>query len=367
MAASVSLTRVRRRFPGAEQPAVSDLSLSLEAGQTLCLVGPSGCGKSTTLRMIAGLDQPDAGQIFIGEKDMRGVAPQARDVAMVFQGFALYPHMKTREIIGFPLKMRGVSAAQREQAVADAAKLLNISHLLDRRPEQLSGGERQRVAMGRAIVRRPEVFLFDEPLSNLDAALRGELRVELGRLLRELGATAVYVTHDQVEAMTLGHQIAVMRGGELEQMGTPRQIYERPASAFVASFFGSPPMAICAAAALGGDLQVGRLRLPAALSQGAENVSVGIRSESVRLGQPSGREVGFTARVVTREPLGAETHLELDLRRSAADPALIVRTKARGFDAPEVGAEVAAALDPAELHWFEADTGRRVAPAETAA
>ncbi|MCA9628815.1 MAG: ABC transporter ATP-binding protein [Myxococcales bacterium] len=357
MAASVTLEGVERRFAGAERPAVAKLSLELRAGQTLCLVGPSGCGKSTTLRMIAGLDEPDSGRIRIGDRDMRGVAPQARDVAMVFQGFALYPHMKARDIIAFPLKMRRVPAAEREKAVSEAAELLDIQHLLDRRPDQLSGGERQRVAMGRAIVRRPEVFLFDEPLSNLDAALRAELRVELGRLLRELGATAVYVTHDQVEAMTLGHQIAVMRAGRLEQLGTPREIYEAPASAFVAGFFGSPPMALCPGESIDGRVTLGDLELVAPL-QG--KLTLGIRSEIVHLGEPSEGEVGFSAAVVTREPLGAETHLELSLG-TLGDKPLLIRAKTRGFDAPEVGAKVRAALVPAGLHWFDGDGGKRLA------
>ncbi|MGE0327718.1 MAG: ABC transporter ATP-binding protein [Polyangiaceae bacterium] len=360
MAASVTLDGVERRFVGAERPAVAKLSLKLSAGQTLCLVGPSGCGKSTTLRMIAGLDEPDAGRIAIGDKDMRGVAPQSRDVAMVFQGFALYPHMKARDIIAFPLKMRKVPHAERDKAVSEAAELLDIKHLLDRRPDQLSGGERQRVAMGRAIVRRPEVFLFDEPLSNLDAALRAELRVELGRLLRELGATAVYVTHDQVEAMTLGHQIAVMRAGKLEQLGTPREIYEAPATDFVAGFFGSPPMALCPGEAKDGKLRLGDLEVPAPHSG---KLSLGIRSEIVHLGEPRQAEIGFKATVVTREPLGAETHLELSLG-DAGGKGLLIRAKTQGFDAPDVGSEVRAALDPAGLHWFAGDGGKRLSNPE---
>ncbi|MCC6557363.1 MAG: ABC transporter ATP-binding protein, partial [Polyangiaceae bacterium] len=238
--AAISLRGLVRRFQGGDRPALAGLDLDVEDGELLVLVGPSGCGKSTALRLIAGLDAPDAGTVSIGGRDVGRVPPQDRDVAMVFQGYALYPHMTAREIMAFPLKMRGVPAAERARRVEEAAATLAIGRLLDRRPGELSGGERQRVAMGRAIVRAPKVFLFDEPLSNLDAALRAELRVELAALVRRLGTTSVYVTHDQVEAMTMGDRIAVLRAGELQQIGPPRSIYEDPANAFVAGFLGSP-------------------------------------------------------------------------------------------------------------------------------
>jgi sn-glycerol 3-phosphate transport system ATP-binding protein len=242
MASAVRIERLTRRFDGSDRPAVDRLDLHVDAGEVVCLVGPSGCGKSTTLRLVAGLDIPDSGSIRIGERSMNGVPPQERDVAMVFQGFALYPHMSVRDNLAFPLKMHKMPAGERARAVERTAELLGITRLLARRPGELSGGEQQRVAMGRAIVRQPEAFLFDEPLSNLDAALRAELRVELGKLLERLGATALYVTHDQAEAMTLGRRIAVLRNGRLEQCDTPRRIYEAPATTFVASFFGTPPM-----------------------------------------------------------------------------------------------------------------------------
>lgn len=242
MTDGVLIEKLSRRFPGNERAAVDGLSLAVRGGEVVSLVGPSGCGKSTTLRIVAGLDVADSGSVHIGGRDMRGVPPQDRDVAMVFQGFALYPHMRVRDIMAFPLKMRGVPAAERTETVKKTAEMLAISRLLDRRPGELSGGEQQRVAMGRAIVRKPAVFLFDEPLSNLDAALRSELRTELGALLGRLDATALYVTHDQVEAMGLGQRIAVMNHGKIEQIGTPREIYHEPANTFVAQFMGSPPM-----------------------------------------------------------------------------------------------------------------------------
>ncbi len=222
--AKVELLKLRRRYPGAESAALESLSLEVDDGELLVLVGPSGCGKSTALRLIAGLDAPDGGSIFIDGRDVVNTPPQDRDVAMVFQGYALYPHLTARENIEFPLKMRGVARAERARRVDDVATVLGLARLLSRRPGELSGGERQRVAMGRAIVRQPKVFLFDEPLSNLDAALRTELRVELAALVRRLGTTSLYVTHDQVEAMTMGSRIAVLRGGKLQQVGPPRAI-----------------------------------------------------------------------------------------------------------------------------------------------
>lgn len=334
---SIHLRGLTRTFPGASRAALDGLELEVTAGEIVSLVGPSGCGKSTTLRLVAGLDRPDAGDVLIDGRSVVGVPPQERDVAMVFQGFALYPHMRVRDILGFPLRMRRVPAPERERAVERAAKLLGLTGLLDRRPAQLSGGEQQRVAMGRAIVRRPRVFLFDEPLSNLDAALRAELRVELARLLRELDATALYVTHDQVEAMTLSHRIAVLRAGRLEQLGSPREIYERPASTFVASFFGAPPMNLLSGRWDGERrLRAGTLqwtppsdgRLPAA---GAA-VTVGFRPEHVRLVSgavpappPGGSLASADLPVTSLETLGAETHVSL----ACGDH--VVRARAGGF------------------------------------
>ncbi|AKV01952.1 Glycerol-3-phosphate ABC transporter, ATP-binding protein UgpC [Labilithrix luteola] len=255
--AEVELDRISKRFDGDRKrvakgetvpAALRDISFSVAKGEFLVVVGPSGCGKSTTLRIVAGLEEADSGSVRIGGRAMERVPPQDRDVAMVFQGYALYPQMTVRENIQFPLKMRGIDSAEREKRTREAAEMLRLGRLLDRLPAELSGGERQRVAMGRAIVRRPRVFLFDEPLSNLDAALRQELRVEIGVLVRQLGVTAIYVTHDQVEAMTLADRICVMREGRVLMIAPPRAIYERPATSFVATFLGAPKMNLLRAA-----------------------------------------------------------------------------------------------------------------------
>ena len=351
MATDVQLDRLVRRFAGGERPAVDDVSLEVAAGEVVSLVGPSGCGKSTTLRMVAGLDFPDSGRVVIGGKDMTRVPPQARDVAMVFQGFALYPHMRVREIMAFPLKMRGVPAREREATVLKTAELLSITRLLDRRPGELSGGEQQRVAMGRAIVREPAVFLFDEPLSNLDAALRAELRVELGKLLRRLGATALYVTHDQAEAMTLSSRIAVIRAGRLEQVDTPRRIYEAPTTSFVAGFFGSPPMNLLDAERDAERVRAGAFELGAAPD--AKSLLLGIRPEHVRVGaEADAAGASARGRVVAAEPHGSETHLELSVGGSS------LRAKVAGFATPELDTEVPVGFSPEHVRWFDRDTGK---------
>lgn len=345
MATDLQLERLVRRFSGGDRPAVDDVSLEVAAGEVVSLVGPSGCGKSTTLRMVAGLDFPDSGRVLIGGKDMTRVAPQDRDVAMVFQGFALYPHMRVRDIMAFPLKMRGVSPSAREATVAKTAELLSITRLLDRRPGELSGGEQQRVAMGRAIVREPAVFLFDEPLSNLDAALRAELRVELGKLLRRLGATALYVTHDQAEAMTLSSRIAVIRAGRLEQVDTPRRIYEAPATSFVAGFFGAPPMNLIEAE----QARAAGFALPAP----DPGDLLGVRPEHVRVGSAAAElPINAEARVVSAEPHGSETHLEL------AAGAVTLRAKVAGFETPAPEASVSVGFSPEHLRWFDRETGK---------
>jgi multiple sugar transport system ATP-binding protein len=303
--------------------------------------------------MVAGLERPDSGRVLINGRDMTRVPPQDRDVAMVFQGFALYPHMKVKDILAFPLKMRRVAEAERRRLVAETAEMLAISRLLERRPAELSGGEQQRVAMGRAIVRRPAAFLFDEPLSNLDAALRAELRVELGKLLRNVEATALYVTHDQAEAMTLGRRIAVLRAGTLEQLAAPREIYERPASAFVAGFFGNPPMNLLRPARRADSLAIGDSQI-AAPADG--ELLLGIRPEHVRIDTTSSAasddELHARAIVTSREPHGAETHVELDLDGQP------LRARVAGFDAPEPGSQVRVVLSRRELRWFDAVTGR---------
>jgi multiple sugar transport system ATP-binding protein len=344
MASPVRLSGLTRHFPGSPQPAVDAVDLDVAAGEIVCLVGPSGCGKSTTLRLVAVLDLPDRGTIRIGDRDVARVPPQDRDVAMVFQGFALYPHMRVRSILAFPLKMRKVARSQREAIVEQTAKLLSLTPLLDRRPNQLSGGEQQRVAMGRAIVRRPEVFLFDEPLSNLDAALRAQLRVELGKLLRRLKVTALYVTHDQAEAMTLGDRIAVLQAGKLEQVDTPRRIYEQPATVFVASFFGAPPMNLLGATRDGDQAQAGPLRLPAP-PDGPNELIVGIRPEHLALARPGSDSLA-------PGPHGAETHLEIDAE------GISIRTRLAGFDAPGLGETATLMAQPGQWRWFDPETGR---------
>jgi multiple sugar transport system ATP-binding protein len=355
--AAIELSGLVRRHKGADAPALDRLDLEVHAGELLVLVGPSGCGKSTTLRLVAGLDTPDAGTIRVGGKDVTHVPPQDRDVAMVFQGYALYPHMKVREILAFPLKMRGMGRAERERKVEEAAAMLGLSRLLDRRPGELSGGERQRVAMGRAIVRSPRVFLFDEPLSNLDAALRAELRVELSALVRRLGTTSIYVTHDQVEAMTMGDRIAVMKSGLLQQVAKPRALYEKPDNVFVASFLGTPPINLIEADVRDGKLVAAGMSLP--IPPGASlpgRVVLGVRPERLVLLRGEGEPAagGFSAEVIATEPLGAETHVHLD----ASGTRLVAR--APGFDAPSRGERVRVAVDVGSCHFFDPPSGRRI-------
>ena len=353
--AEVELDGVSKRFEEGEGAALAGVSLSVEKGELLVVVGPSGCGKSTTLRIVAGLEDADGGAVRIGGKSMAAVPPQDRDVAMVFQGYALYPQMTVRENIEFPLKMRRVDKAERKKRSDEAAQLLKLERLMDRLPSELSGGERQRVAMGRAIVRRPRVFLFDEPLSNLDAALRQELRVEIGVLVRKLGVTALYVTHDQVEAMTLGDRICVMQKGRVLQIATPREIYERPATSFVATFLGTPKMNLLPGIAGKDTVVCGPFVVPAPSRALPDRVSVGVRPEDVRLVEP-GAEGAATMTVAVAEPLGAETHLLL----RAGDVEL--RARAPGFDPRPAGSEVTVSLAGAKLHFFAAgEAGERIA------
>ncbi len=335
--------------------ALDRITLSVEPGEIVVVVGPSGCGKSTTLRLVAGLEEPDDGTVAIAGRPMAGVPPQDRDVAMVFQGYALYPHMTVRQILDFPLRMRGMPRERRASAVAEAAALLRIERLLDRRPGELSGGERQRVAMGRAIVRKPRVFLFDEPLSNLDTSLRADLRLEIGRLVRRLGVTALYVTHDHVEAMTLADRVCVMRAGRIVQLGTPREVYERPATSFVGAFIGSPRMNLLPARSEGDVLVAGPFRVPRPGGQLPKRLEVGVRPEHVHVDSALDA-AGERGEVVAVEPLGAETHLvvrvgELELRAQHA----------RGFDAPGRGAAVGVSIDTSRAVVFSADgDGERV-------
>ncbi len=348
----VAFAGVFRQFGGeGGHVALRSLDLEVRRGELLVLIGPSGCGKSTTLRLLAGLDRPDRGEVYLAGRPTAGVPPQDRDVAMVFQGYALYPHMSVRENLAFPLKMRKVPAKERDARVEETAAMLGIGRLLARLPDELSGGERQRVAMGRALVRRPRVYLFDEPLSNLDAALRVELRHEIGALVRRLGVTALYVTHDHAEAMTLGDRVAVLRAGELQQIATPREIYEAPANDFVAGFVGSPRINLLRGRHEGGEVALGPFRLPPPPGLGPGEVDVGVRPEAVRLGEAGGAE----AEVRAVEPLGAETHLLLDAG------GLALRARVPGFSPLGRGDRVRVSLERAALHFFDpARGGRRV-------
>ena len=279
--ASVTFEKASRRYPGADRPALDGLDLTIGDGEFLVLVGPSGCGKSTSLRMLAGLETVDDGVIRIGARDVTGADPKDRDVAMVFQNFALYPHMTVAQNMGFALKVAGVSKADIRDRVLDAAHLLHLEACLDRRPKDLSGGERQRAAMGRAIVRRPQVFLMDEPLSNLDAKLRVQTRTQIASLQRQLATTTVYVTHDQVEAMTMGDRVAVLRDGVLQQCAAPRELYRDPTNVFVAGFMGSPAMNLFTLPVLNQTVSLGDwiIPIPREIADTAAEVVVGIRPE----------------------------------------------------------------------------------------
>ena len=312
----IELSGIEKQF--GKTPALRGIDLAIESGELMTLVGPSGCGKSTLLNIIAGLEDPSAGTVRFGDSDVTAASPKDRDVAFVFQSYALYPHMSVAENIAFPLKMAGVDGGEVETRVRETAELLQIEALLERKPGQLSGGQRQRVALGRAMVRRPAVFLLDEPLSNLDAKLRLETRAEIKRLHHELATTFVYVTHDQTEAMTLSGRLAVMKDGEIQQVGTPDEVYRDPANTFVATFIGSPPMNLLAARRDGANVRIGEvaLELPAPMAAaldaaGADDAFViGVRPEHLQVSaQP---RPGFEeARVTLVEPLGAESHLHL--------------------------------------------------------
>lgn len=307
--ASVTFEKATRIYPGGTRPAVDQVQLTVKDGEFLVLVGPSGCGKTTTLRMLAGLEEVNEGRILIGDRDVTQVPPKDRDIAMVFQNYALYPHMTVAENMGFALKIAGVKKDERAARVLEAAKLLDLEPYLDRKPKALSGGQRQRVAMGRAIVRKPEVFLMDEPLSNLDAKLRVATRTQIASLQRRLGVTTVYVTHDQVEAMTMGDRVAVLKDGVLQQVDTPRALYERPANVFVAGFIGSPAMNLLTLKITAGGVTFGNSTLKidsAVLSKTKEKtVTVGLRPEDLVITKSDGIQV----EVDVIEELGADAFL----------------------------------------------------------
>jgi len=351
--AAVELAGLSKHYGGDGRPALDALDLSVADGELLVLVGPSGCGKSTALRLIAGLEEPTAGTIELEGTSLRGVPPQMRDVAMVFQGYALYPHLSVFDNMAFPLKMQGQGESQRRAKVAKIAEMVGLSDKLERRPHELSGGERQRVAMGRAVVREPRLFLFDEPLSNLDAKLRADLRVELAALVRKLSTTALYVTHDQAEAMTMGDRVAVLKDGRLQQVAPPRVIYEKPANAFVASFVGTPEMNLWTLEVHGDEGRVEGAVVPVPESvRDRARVTIGVRPEHLWLDADG--EGRIEAKALGLEPLGPETLVYLETTGGER-----LRARVPGFGGPEVGAEVT--LSVGSAHWFD-DDGVRIAP-----
>jgi len=354
----VRFAHATRIYPGNEVPAVDRLDLQIEAGEFMALVGPSGCGKTTALRMLAGLEEIDAGAVLIGGRDISDVPPKDRDVAMVFQNYALYPYLTVSANIAFPLRIAGVKKSERARRVAEVADLLGLEDLLDRKPGQLSGGQRQRVAMGRAIIRHPSVFLMDEPLSNLDAKLRVQMRADIAALQQRLGTTTVYVTHDQAEAMTLGHRVAVLRDGRLQQCDAPRVLYERPANTFVATFIGSPsmnlftvPLGATGAVSFGGvEVAVPEFVGAAAAARGWSTVVVGVRPESLELAPD-----GVAAVVEVVEEIGADAYLFCVSEIAGETMKLVARTETRL--APGRGERVSLQPRPGEAHLFDPETG----------
>ena len=359
--ASVTFEAASRIYPGTTAPAVDKLNLVVNDGEFLVLVGPSGCGKSTSLRMLAGLEEIDAGRILIGDKDVTNVAPKDRDIAMVFQSYALYPHMTVAENMGFALKIAGKSKEERDKRVRDAAKLLDLEPYLDRKPKALSGGQRQRVAMGRAIVREPQVFLMDEPLSNLDAKLRVATRTQIAALQRRLGITTVYVTHDQVEAMTMGDRVAVLKDGLLQQVDTPRNLYDRPANAFVAGFIGSPAMNLLTVPVSGGKAQLGGFSVDVPGATGSV-VTIGIRPE----GFVPATSGGFDVLVEVVEELGSDAFIygkpvdkSVKFAQETDEGAqVIVRWDPK--NPPKPGATISVNAIPTAIHLFDATSGSRL-------
>ena len=354
------LANLSRRFGSVE--AVKDVSLSIHDGEFVVFLGPSGCGKTTTLRMIAGLEEITSGTIHLDGRLLNDILPAERDIAMVFQNYALYPHMTVYKNMAFGLKMRGAATAEIKSRVARAADILAISHLLDRYPRELSGGQRQRVAVGRAIVRNPRVFLFDEPLSNLDAKLRAQTRVELLRLHRQLSATSVYVTHDQIEAMTMGDRIVIMLDGSVQQVGAPMDIYQKPANRFVAGFIGSPPMNFLSArlVAEGAQLELrGQgLRIPLSADKAArlgrtpgEEVLLGIRPENLLLRPPAPACEPMLAQIEIVEAIGSDIYLNF----TQAGTPMTARVEATADI--KVGQEVSLYPDPERIHLFDPQSG----------
>jgi multiple sugar transport system ATP-binding protein len=358
--AAVTYDHASRIYPGSERPAVDALNLEIEDGEFLVLVGPSGCGKSTSLRMLAGLEDINKGAILIGGRDVTNVPPKDRDIAMVFQNYALYPHMSVGENMGFALKIAGQSKDMIAERVREAAKILDLEQFLDRKPKALSGGQRQRVAMGRAIVRQPQVFCMDEPLSNLDAKLRVQTRTQIASLQRRLGTTTVYVTHDQVEAMTMGDRVAVPKDGILQQCDSPRHMYDKPNNVFVAGFIGSPAMNLLQTDVDGDTLHFGGadLRLPrqAADAVGStRSVTVGVRPEDMDV---VGDGAGMPTEVEVVEELGADAYIYGSTEFNGERKSVIVRVDGRR--PPAKGDVLYLAPRPGHVHMFSGETGERV-------
>ncbi|MEJ7833320.1 MAG: sn-glycerol-3-phosphate ABC transporter ATP-binding protein UgpC [Nocardioides sp.] len=357
--ASVTYTRAERIYPGSDTPAVDSLDLEIVDGEFMVLVGPSGCGKSTSLRMLAGLEEVTSGSIHIGDRDVTTLPPKDRDIAMVFQNYALYPHMTVADNMAFSLKMAGASKEDRRTRVAEAARLLDLTDYLDRKPKALSGGQRQRVAMGRAIVREPQVFCMDEPLSNLDAQLRVSTRTQIAALQQRLGTTTVYVTHDQVEAMTMGDRVAVLKDGVLQQVDTPLALYDNPTNLFVAGFIGSPGMNLLQCRVADGHATIGGYAVPidrTACGKATGQIVVGVRPENWRL--VGSDEGGLPVTVTVVEELGADGYLYGTSDVEGAPENVVIRVDARRGHAK--GETVHVTTDPAQVHVFDARSELRI-------
>ena len=353
--ADVRFEQATRIYPGTDAPAVHALDLHIADGEFMVLVGPSGSGKTTALRMLAGLEEVDAGAIFIGDRDVTDLPPKRRDVAMVFQNYALYPYLTVEANIGFPLKIAGVGKAERAERVRGVAEQLGLGEYLQRKPGQLSGGQRQRVAMGRAIVRQPSVYLMDEPLSNLDAKLRVQMRADIAALQSRLGTTTVYVTHDQAEAMTLGHRVAVLEDGKLQQCDAPRALYERPSNELVAGFIGSPAMNLCTVPLTNGSVSLGGtdVSLSPALASDRGSVVVGFRPEALEL-----TTEGMPAQVDVVEELGADVYVFCTAEVCGTPTKLVARVEARRR--PSRGERISLRPRAEEAHLFDAESGERL-------
>ena len=358
--ATVTFNKTTRTYPGTDAPAVDALDLAIDDGEFVVLVGPSGCGKSTSLRMLAGLEEVDSGSIEIGGRDVTDVDPKDRDIAMVFQNYALYPHMTVADNMGFALKIAGASKGEISESVREAARLLDLEPYLSRKPKALSGGQRQRVAMGRAIVREPQVFLMDEPLSNLDAKLRVQTRTQIASLQRRLGITTVYVTHDQTEALTMGDRVAVLNKGVLQQVDSPRVMYERPANAFVAGFIGSPQMNLFdveiregAVDVAGHQISVEHRHITAATAEGSDQLTIGLRPEDLYVDS-----IGMPVRVVVVEELGADAFVYGRIGDEITGKDIVVRVEGR--NTPSKGELLQVAVRPDRTHVFSSVTGERL-------